>query len=62
MPGVLGKMLIHRECRLLPDVRMLVIPVQKARALGRVAACRHVVAAITLIVYHFAVGVVEHMV
>ena len=34
----------------------------KTRVLGSVAAYHHVVAAVTLIVYHFTAGVVEHMV
>jgi len=62
MPRMMGEMLIHRECRLLPDIRMLVIPVQKARVLGSIAVCRHVGAVVTLIVYHFTASVVEHMV
>ena len=55
-------MLIHLESWLMPDVRMLVTPMRKARIVRSVAACRPIGATVTLIVYHFATGVVEHMV
>ena len=41
---------------------MLGIPVQKARVLESVAACRHVGAIVALVVYHFATSVMENMV
>ena len=55
-------MLIHRVCRLLLDIWVLGIPVQKARVLESVAACRHVGAIVALVVYHFATSVMENMV
>ena len=59
---MLGEMLIHRVCWLLPDIWVLVIPVRKARVLESVAACRHVGAVVALVVYHFMTGVMENMV
>jgi len=59
---MLGEMLIHREYQLLPYIWVLVVPMRKAEMLESVAACRQIGAAITLIVYHFTSGVVEHMV
>ena len=59
---MLDEMLIYEECRLLPYIWVLVVPMQKVRVLEIVATCRQIGAVVTLIVYHFASCVVEHMV
>ena len=62
LPWVLGKMLVYWKWWLLPDARMLVVSVRKARVLESAAACQQILAVVTLIVYYFVTSVVEHMV
>ena len=58
---LLSKVLVHRKCRLLPGVWVLVESMQEARILRDIAACGQVGTAVTLTAYHFTISIMEHV-
>ena len=58
---LLSKVLVHRKCRLLPGVWVLVVSMREARVLRDIAACGQVGSVVTLTAYHFMISILEHV-